>query len=301
MMRTGAQIKETENQSKFIQNRISQVEHHFGNVCLAFGSYHRRCSKMRDSGDEVCRTVMDYCEQEHLNHTTKHALREFSQYFSGVQDYRESQVKRLDAKVVEPLTMYGDACKQAKQRLKAAFAAQTREMKKKKSFDKVKENSPSDAHQVSLAKNDLQRAQVDVSYTTKQLEEEMDSFEKKKLEDIKKILVDFVNVEMVFHAKALEMYTQCHRALTSMNEEEDLEEFRSSLRPSSTLARLDKQHAASKNSLNTTSGMSTSNGQRGPHTDHTNGTMYSTTMNTTSQSMYSDTQVKKNPTKKLKF
>jgi hypothetical protein len=34
------------------------------------------------------------------------------------------------------------------QRLKAAFAAQSREMKKKKSFDKVKDTSPSDVHQV---------------------------------------------------------------------------------------------------------------------------------------------------------
>lgn len=124
---------------------------------------------------------------------------------------------------------------------------------------------------------------------------------------------------MIFHAKALEMYTACHRALTTMSEEEDLEvgdfvipvefswrshsfvwfqEFRHSLRPTSARNRLQMQHAASKNSLNTTSGMSASsapNGRKGgPPTEITNGTntMYSTTLNTTSQSMYTtDTQV----------
>ena len=40
---------------------------------------------------------------------------------------------------------------------------------------------------------------------------------------MQKILVDFGNVEMLFHAKALEMYTSCYRSLTAMNEEEDLE------------------------------------------------------------------------------
>jgi hypothetical protein len=44
------------------------------------------------SGDEICRAVRDYSDQEHLNHTTKHALKDFSEYMSGIQDYRESQV-----------------------------------------------------------------------------------------------------------------------------------------------------------------------------------------------------------------
>ena len=38
-----------------------------------------------------------------------------------------------------------------------------------------------------------------------------------------KILQEFVNIEMIFHAKALEMYTQCFQNLNSISEEEDLE------------------------------------------------------------------------------
>ena len=37
------------------------------------------------------------------------------------------------------------------------------------------------------------------------------------------ILSDFVNVELLFHAKALEMLTQCYNSLESMDEEQDLE------------------------------------------------------------------------------
>ncbi len=38
-----------------------------------------------------------------------------------------------------------------------------------------------------------------------------------------KILQEFVNIEMIFHAKALEMYTQCFQNLSDISEEEDLE------------------------------------------------------------------------------
>ena len=37
-----------------------------------------------------------------------------------------------------------------------------------------------------------------------------------------KILADFVSVEMVFHAKAIEYYSQCFENLAMIDEEEDL-------------------------------------------------------------------------------
>ena len=37
------------------------------------------------------------------------------------------------------------------------------------------------------------------------------------------ILLDFVNIELSYHAKALEMYTMCFQSLNTMDEEEDLE------------------------------------------------------------------------------
>ena len=37
------------------------------------------------------------------------------------------------------------------------------------------------------------------------------------------ILMDFVQIELMYHAKALEMYTGCFQSLNQMDEEEDLE------------------------------------------------------------------------------
>lgn len=40
-----------------------------------------------------------------------------------------------------------------------------------------------------------------------------------------KILTDFVNIEMIYHAKALEMYTECFQNIKSFDIEEDIEVF----------------------------------------------------------------------------
>ncbi|KAF1381601.1 hypothetical protein PFLUV_G00155660 [Perca fluviatilis] len=102
------------------------------------------------------------------------------------------------------------------------------------------------------AESDLQRATMDATRTTRQLEETIDEFEKQKIRDIKKIFGEFVTVEMSFHAKALEVYTLAYQSIQSVDEEEDLEVFRSSLHPPDYHSRLDIVRANSKTSLDRT-------------------------------------------------
>ncbi|KAJ8024512.1 Protein FAM92A [Holothuria leucospilota] len=71
----------------------------------------------------------------------------------------------------------------------------------------------------------------------------------------KGILSEFVKVEMIFHAKCLETLTDAFQCLQSINDEDDLEEFRSSLRPlnrTDSNSRLDLPRYDSKTSLNST-------------------------------------------------
>lgn len=102
------------------------------------------------------------------------------------------------------------------------------------------------------AESELQRATMDATRTTRQLEETIDEFEKQKIRDIKKIFGDFVTVEMSFHAKALEVYTLAYQSIQSVDEEEDLEVFRSLLHPPDYQSRLDIVRANSKTSLDRT-------------------------------------------------
>uniref|UniRef100_A0A670YPD7 Family with sequence similarity 92 member B n=1 Tax=Pseudonaja textilis TaxID=8673 RepID=A0A670YPD7_PSETE len=67
------------------------------------------------------------------------------------------------------------------------------------------------------------KASLDASRTTQQLEETVDEFQKQKLKDIQKIFLDFTGIEMAFHAKALEVYSQAFQTLDNYDAEKDLE------------------------------------------------------------------------------
>lgn len=80
---------------------------------------------------------------------------------------------------------YGIKCKQTKNDLKSAFAAQDREQSQKKKLEQLRQKSPGDRNKLSIAETDLQKASVEASRISKALQEQMDKFEMEKLRDIK--------------------------------------------------------------------------------------------------------------------
>nr|KAF6326301.1 hypothetical protein mPipKuh1_004870 [Pipistrellus kuhlii] len=90
---------------------------------------------------------------------------------------------------------------------------------------------------------------MDATRTTRQLEETIDNFEKQKIKDIKTIFSEFITIEMLFHGKALEVYTAAYQNIQKIDEEEDLEVFRNSLYPPDYSSRLDIVRANSKSPL----------------------------------------------------
>lgn len=58
------------------------------------------------------------------------------------------------------------------------------------------------------------------------LADEIDKLEQKKLNDMKNLLKEFTHIQVIFHAKALEMLTTAYKHLVEIDTESDLEEFR---------------------------------------------------------------------------
>uniref|UniRef100_A0A663MZV7 Family with sequence similarity 92 member A n=1 Tax=Athene cunicularia TaxID=194338 RepID=A0A663MZV7_ATHCN len=108
------------------------------------------------------------------------------------------------------------------------------------------------------AESELQRASLDATRTTRQLEETIDNFEKQKIKDIKNIFSEFITIEMLFHGKALEIYTAAYQNIQNIDENEDLEVFRSSLYPPDYQSRLDIVRANSKSPLQRTGSLKSS-------------------------------------------
>ncbi|KAK3754040.1 hypothetical protein RRG08_024119 [Elysia crispata] len=285
MSRTGSEIHRSQRQSKVIQDRITEIENHLSQLCDTSSSYTRKTARLRDKGDLLAKQLMDYAEYEKWNPSLSAGMLKFAENVSAVQDYREAQVKRLEGKIISPLMNYGLLCKQTKNDLKSSFAAIERELVQKKKLETTKAKSPTDRSKINIViasvnrekilgdeeegmgsgmvillsgspicrlvpklENDLQKASIESSRSSKSLEQQVDKFEEKKLKDLKKIMRDFVMIEMHFHAKALELYTQCCQTLDSVDSDADLEEFRHQLRPNGSI-RSDIARSASQASL----------------------------------------------------
>ncbi|NXX15125.1 FA92A protein, partial [Podargus strigoides] len=237
-----------DNQTRQIQDAVSNVEKHFGELCQIFAGYVRKTARLRDKADLLVNEIYAYAATETPN--LKVGLKNFADEFSRLQDYRQAEVDRLEAKVVEPLKSYGTIVKLKRDDLKATLTAKNREAKQLSQLEKTRQRNPSDRH--IIAESELQKASLDATRTTRQLEETIDNFEKQKIKDIKSIFSEFITIEMLFHGKALEIYTAAYQNIQNIDENEDLEVFRSLLYPPDYQPRLDIVCANSKSPLQRT-------------------------------------------------
>ncbi|XP_063499510.1 CBY1-interacting BAR domain-containing protein 1 isoform X6 [Symphalangus syndactylus] len=232
-------------QTKQLQTAVSNVEKHFGELCQIFAAYVRKTARLRDKADLLVNEINEYAATEtpHL----KLGLMNFADEFAKLQDYRQAEVERLEAKVVEPLKAYGTIVKMKRDDLKATFTARNREAKQLTQLERTRQRNPSDRH--VIAETELQRAAMDASRTSRHLEETINNFERQKMKDIKTIFSEFITIEMLFHGKALEVYTAAYQNIQNIDEDEDLEVFRNSLYAPDYSSRLDIVRANSKSPL----------------------------------------------------
>ncbi|XP_050020987.1 CBY1-interacting BAR domain-containing protein 1 isoform X2 [Alexandromys fortis] len=204
-------LEDRDAQTKQLQDAVTNVEKHFGELCQIFAAYVRKTARLRDKADLLVNEINLYASTETPN--LKQGLKNFADEFAKLQDYRQAEVERLEAKVVEPLKAYGTIVK------------------------------------MKRAETELQRATIDATRTSRHLEETIDNFEKQKIKDIKNIFSEFITIEMLFHGKALEVFTAAYQNIQKIDEEEDLEVFRNSLYLPDYPSRLDIVRANSKSPL----------------------------------------------------
>ncbi|XP_063168898.1 CBY1-interacting BAR domain-containing protein 2 [Candoia aspera] len=216
-----------DTQVKIMENTIANAEEYFGKFCSLMAAYTCKTAKLRDKSDVLVKQLMDYGNTE--NPELRTSVKNFAEELARVQDYRQAEVERLEKKVIEPLKVYGVLIKQARAELKKFKSARKNEIKQLERLEKIRQKPPSDQHMISQVESQAHKASVDASRTTQQLKETVDAFQEQKLKDIQKIFLDFTTIEMVFHAKALEVYSQAFQTLESYNAEKDLEDFRAKI------------------------------------------------------------------------
>ncbi|XP_045512077.1 protein FAM92A [Pieris brassicae] len=219
-----------EQQSKFILDRITNVEKHFGELCVGFGDYTRKTARLRDMGDELAKIFKEYANNELVNKSLSTGLDNLSLTVTAIEEYRNCAVQRLEAKVIGELCQYENICKHAREELKHTMSVREKEMARKKILDKARERQPFNRQQVNYAESELLKASAEMSRTAKGLSELTEFFEKRKLQQLKGLLTDFVMVEMTFHSRAVELLTVAYQQIGDINDKADLENFKRKLK-----------------------------------------------------------------------
>ncbi|XP_041125369.1 CBY1-interacting BAR domain-containing protein 2-like [Polyodon spathula] len=214
-----------DSQVKIMETTVGHAEKYLGQFCTLMASYTRKTAKLRDKADLVVKQLSDFANTE--NPELRTCLKSLADDFAMVQDYRQAEVERLENKVVMPLKAYGDIIKEKRADMKKFNSTRNHEMKELEKLEKIRLKNPSDRHGISQAEASAQKASAEASRTTRQLAETMNDFQKQKMEDIKKIFSDFLTIEMLFHAKALEVYSSTFQNLENFDMQKDLEMYRS--------------------------------------------------------------------------
>ncbi|XP_053599750.1 CBY1-interacting BAR domain-containing protein 1-A isoform X2 [Plodia interpunctella] len=217
-----------EQQAKFIQDRIANVEKHFGELCVAFGDYTRKTARLRDMGDELSKVLKDYANNEIVNKSLSTGLENLSLTLTAIEEYRNCEVQRLEAKVIGELCQYETICKHAREELKHTMNVREKELARKKVLDKARERQPFNRQQ-TYAESELLKASAEMSRTAKSLSEQTEFFERRKLQQLKTLLTDFVMVELTFHSRALELLCVAHQQIKDINDKADLERLSTGL------------------------------------------------------------------------
>ncbi|MED6275200.1 Protein fam92a [Characodon lateralis] len=131
-----------DNQTRKIQENITNVEKHFGDMCQLFAAYARKTARLRDKADLLVREIGLYADTETPD--LKRGMKQFAEHLAKIQDYRQAEVERLEARVIEPLKSYGAVVKRKREDLKATQSARDREAKQMAQLEKTRLRNPSD-------------------------------------------------------------------------------------------------------------------------------------------------------------
>ncbi|XP_004280194.2 CBY1-interacting BAR domain-containing protein 2, partial [Orcinus orca] len=210
------------------EDTVTNAEKCFSQFYSLLAAYTRKTARLRDKADQPVKQLIDFANTE--NPEMRAALRNFAEDLAKVQGYRQAQVERLETKVVKPeaLRRADEADPQAE--IKEFKRVRNEELKQLEKLERLRQKSPSQRQARTQAETGVQRALADASRTSHQPEEMVDAFQEQKLQGLQKIFSDFVTIEMVFHAKAVEVYSSAFQTLESYDLERDLEDFRAKMR-----------------------------------------------------------------------
>lgn len=197
---------------------------------LQFASHSRKIANLRDRGDILSQDFISFTEAQCCCcPSTKASVFEFAKLLSQLQDYQQARIYRIEAKVVSGLSKYGFLCHTIKEEVQKGLDIRLREQRQTEEFLRLQGDftlsgpvRQQKLESANLAASDTKRAQ-------ELLRRRSDKFEQQKLDDIRRVLLNFCEIEIAYHAKAVEVLTQAYNSIAEISLEADIETYKREL------------------------------------------------------------------------
>ncbi|XP_012892479.1 PREDICTED: protein FAM92B, partial [Dipodomys ordii] len=135
-----------DSQVRIMESTVANAEKHFGQFCSLLASYTRKTARLRDTADQLVKQLIDFANTE--SPALRATVRGLAEDLAKLQDYRQAEVERLEAKVVSPLQQYGARIKQTRAEIKKCKRVQNNEIKQLQKLEKLRQRSPSDRQMI---------------------------------------------------------------------------------------------------------------------------------------------------------
>ncbi|XP_071039759.1 CBY1-interacting BAR domain-containing protein 1 [Parasteatoda tepidariorum] len=142
-------LRSSELENTFIKERISNVEKHTNSICSKFSIYNKKLASLKDSGDDLAKSLQNFISKETLNQSFKFAIHELSDTIASLQNDREAQIQYIEANAIQELKSYGPICKRTKDEFKKSYEAKLLDIKKQNQLQKLQAKDPPDLQKIT--------------------------------------------------------------------------------------------------------------------------------------------------------
>jgi hypothetical protein len=161
-----------------------------GNLCDNFGRIARKNARVRDCTDTLVLALNEYASREKTNSSSRKGLVNFGGYLCAVEDYRSAMIDRVERRVILPASKYQEYLKSSRKTIKATMAARDKERREQQKVSHLMQRQPGNGgddngRNIAKAEALAENAASRVTTQDKILAEELDTLEKKKLNDMR--------------------------------------------------------------------------------------------------------------------
>lgn len=211
--------------AKFVNDRLISMENSLAKMSLVFSNYNKKMSSLRNATDDLAILLHEYASEEKINISMKGHILQFSELLASVGDCRDIEVKQLDSQILKDLCHYETLCHNAKAEVKNILSLKEKELNMHKQLQKLRNRNPYKREDIIRAEASLSTAMNSISRSLKELEEHINQFEEKKIQDMKSFLLKFITIELAHHSNAIQLFTESFNEIKKIDISSDLHEF----------------------------------------------------------------------------